>query len=619
MAPSPEHECNEYRGRAGVGATGRLDASKTNTLLSTFALLPTEKMPRSRSPLTLLILLSLFILAPLLASGYFLRAHDARHSLIWLVEYDQGIRSGFLWPRWAPDHSQGFGYPLFTFYAPLAFLIAEAFHLLGASIAGAVKLTWALATLLAGVSMYRLARRLWGVGPGFIAGLLYMAAPYHLVNSYVRGSLAEFVALALYPWVIDSYLRLLRRPSARAVVPAALSLGLLILTHSVTLMLLPPLLALLILVWLLLDWRAQKRVPWRAMLYALAAGVLGGLLSAIFLLPVLAETQYIVVDQWIPAESYNYPQQFLYFFQLFDFSWGYGFALPGPDDGMNLSIGLWLVLLGLAALPLGVKKLRQHRALFWSFLILALISLFATLAPSKIFWDVIPMIKLVQFPFRFLAPGTLFLALVAAGMVAALLPGSSDTLHPLLLVLAFAILLGSWVYAKPQHTPAPMSAQTPVADIQFELDYADMRGSTAFAQGKPQTSPKVAAYLAGEPLPLAEIIEGAGTVTTVRHGAGDERVRVQADAPVTLQFYTYWYPGWRAWIDGQEVATRASGPDALITLEVPAGQHEVHIRFTNTPLRTLAAIISLFTLLILVLLHFWDTIRPRLSLPILGR
>jgi hypothetical protein len=570
-------------------------------------------MPRSRSPLILLILLSLLVLAPLLASGYFLRAHDARHSLIWLVEYDQGIRSGFLWPRWAPDHSQGFGYPLFTFYAPFAFIIAEGFHLLGASIVGAVKLTWALATLLAGVSMYHLARRLWGIGPAFIAGLLYMVAPYHLVNSYVRGSLAEFVALALYPWVIDSFLLLLRRKTMRSIVPAALSLGLLIMTHSVTLMLLPPLLALFILYWLLLDWRQRGRWPWRTTYYALAAGLLGGLLAAIFLLPVLAETRYIVVDQWLPAESYNYPQQFLYLFQLFDFAWDYGFALPGPDDGMNLSIGLWLVILGLAALPLGIKSLSRHRALFWSFFILALLSLFATQAPSKIFWDAIPMIKLVQFPFRFLAPSTLFLSLVAAGIVTALLPESQEAFHPLLLVLALAILLGSWHYAQPQHTPAPPSAQTPVADIQFELDYPDMRGSTAFAGDKPVTSPKVEAYLAGQPLPLAEIIQGTGSVASIDHGAGVEQVAVLADVPITLQFYTYWYPGWRAWVDDQEVAARASGPDALITLDVPAGEHHVRIRFTNTPLRTLAAIISLLTALILIIIHFWDTIR--LSLP----
>ncbi len=476
--------------------------------------------------------------------------------------------------------------------------------------------------------MYKLARSLWGVGPGFIAGLLYMTAPYHLVNSYVRGSLAEFVALAIYPWVIYGFWQVVARPNARGVALAALSLGLLIMTHSVTLMLLPPLLALLILVWLALDWRRAGKLPWRATAYALAAGLLGGMLAAIFLLPVLGETKYIVVDQWIPAESYNYPQQFLYFFQWFDFAWGYGFALPGPDDGMNLSIGLWLTILGLAALPLVIKKHPRRAAMFWSFLIIAGIALFATLAPSKIFWDVIPMIKLVQFPFRFLAPATLFLSLVSAGTMATLLPeqgevdltqrrkdakSKSDNLNPELLILALAILLGSWTYARPQHTAVAAQDVSPAADVQFELDYPDMRGSTAFAGDKPVTSPKVAAYLAGEPIPLAGIIHGAGSVERVRHGAGSDEVRVASQTPVTLQFYTYWYPGWRAWIDGEEVPTRPEGPDALITLDVPAGEHDVRIRFTNTPLRSLAALITILTLLILVLLFFWDTIRLYLT------
>ena len=565
------------------------------------------------SPLALLILLSAFAWAPLLAPGYFLRAHDARHSLIWLSELHQGVESGFLWPRWAPDHAQGYGYPLFTFYAPLAFLIAEVFNLLGAGILGAIKIVWVLATILAGVSMYQLGKRLWGVGPGFIAGLLYMVAPYHLVNIYVRGAFAEFVALAIYPWVVLTFWDALTRPSARRVALAALSLGALLLTHSVTIMLLPPLLALLILYWLALAWRREGRPPLRAAVAVLAAGALGGMLAAIFLLPVLGETSYIVVDQWLPAESYNYPQQFLYFFQWFDFQWGYGFALPGPNDGMNLSIGLWLILLGVAALPLVFRRMEAgKRAMLAGLLAMAAMALFATLAPSRVFWDVIPMIKLVQFPFRFLAPATLFLTLTAAGTLAALSPASRDDLHPLLLVLAAAILLSAWTYAKPQHTEVSQRDVSPAADIFFELDYPDMRGSTAFASaGKPATSPKIDAYVKGRSLPLAEIAAGEGEVEAVQHGGGEDVVRVRAQTPVTVRFYTYWYPGWRAWVDGEPAATfyDPNDPNALIQVRVPPGEHVVRIRFTNTPLRTAAALISALTLLILVILFFWDTIR----------
>ena len=61
---------------------------------------------------------------------------------------------------------------------------------------------------------------------------------------------------------------------------------------------------------------------------------------------------------------------------------------------------------------------------------------------------------------------------------------------------------------------------------------------------------------------------------------------------------------------GQITPVRAEGEDALITLDLPAGDHVVTIRFTNTPLRTLAAAISLATAALLLALIIR---RPRTS------
>ena len=69
-------------------------------------------------------------------------------------------------------------------------------------------------------------------------------------------------------------------------------------------------------------------------------------LAAIFLLPLVAEGQYIRQEDWLPT-TYNYLVQFLYPAQLFQLDWGFGHALIGPDDGMSFQLGLWLLILGL--------------------------------------------------------------------------------------------------------------------------------------------------------------------------------------------------------------------------------------------------------------------------------
>jgi uncharacterized membrane protein len=561
-----------------------------------------------RSPLLLLLLLTAFAWVPLLAPGYFLRAHDAGHSLFWLVEFDQAIRDGFLYPRWAPDHALGYGYPLWIFYAPLAFYVAEFFHLLGFGIAAAIKITWGLAFILSGVTMYRFARKLWGPGPALIAGLLYVYAPYHLVNIYVRAALAEFVAFALFPWVLQSFWELLEEGGRRKLAIAGLSFGLTLLTHSVTVIFFPPVLALMILYWLILRWRRTGQLPWRATLQALGAGLAGIGLAAIFLLPALTEGRYIAQEQWV-ASAYNFADQFLYLFQLFSFDWGFGHALAGPNDGMPLQIGLWLVLLGLAVLPLLWRYRPRRKGELLGFLLAGIGSMVLLLAVSHPVWEAFSPLALLQFPFRLLTLVALFFSLVAAGVVAALSPREDDAnasaqtqLTPVLLVLALAIVLASYPFTRPEHTPVTARDQSPQAVIDFEIEYPDMVGRTAFAVAPPSDTPKVSAYLADKPLPLARIIQGEGSVRSLHHGAGSEQVQVNAQSPATLQFYTYYYPGWRATIDGQAAEIRADGPYALITLDLPAGEHDVGIRLANTPLRTLAAIISILTAILLVVL-----------------
>ena len=49
---------------------------------------------------------------------------DGQVHLYRALEASHLLRSGVLYPRWAPDFYLGYGYPFFNFYAPGAHLLA---------------------------------------------------------------------------------------------------------------------------------------------------------------------------------------------------------------------------------------------------------------------------------------------------------------------------------------------------------------------------------------------------------------------------------------------------------------------------------------------------------------
>jgi hypothetical protein len=59
-----------------------------------------------------------------------------------------------------------------------------------------------------------------------------------------------------------------------------------------------------------------------------------------------------------------------------------------------------------------------------------------------------------------------------------------------------------------------------------------------------------------------------------------------------LRLFTFYFPGWHAYVDGQEVEIMIGDPEGFITLWVPEGEHEVVVQFEDTPPRTTGWIVS---------------------------
>jgi hypothetical protein len=654
--------------------------------------------PFADSGLALALLLAIPALLPLAAPGYFFDAHDGRHSVFWLYEFDAAFRDGALWPIWVPDHVLGFGYPLWLVYTPLAFFVAEGFHLLGLGLTAAVKAAWALWFLVGAAGIYRLARRWWGPAAALVASLAYTYAPYHLVDIYVRSAYAEFAALALAPWALLGVVNVWDEPRPRTAALAALPIGALLLTHAAAPAIFLPLIAGLAAwkglqavalrficrsqesgvrsqgAWKELQavalrficrsqesgvrsqgaWKelqavalrftprlgrrgeaqrasarpsAPVRVHLRPALWTGVAFALGIGLALIFWLPALAERRFVQEASWLRG-TYDYARHFVYPSQLLSAFWGFGFSVPGPGDGMSFGLGLipWIVAGVAAAAAVGLARpVLQARRAEALFLVLAsLIALFAMTPAAAPAWAAFPLLASIQFPWRLLAVTTIALALLTGAGARWLADSSShqadggqSNSSPLPYLLALLIVLASFPYTQPELTPIRPEDESVLAIVEFEAKYPDMRGMTSYAQRNPSeaTSPLIAQYLAGglnrPSLRRAEIISGAGEVLDQAATANSARARVRADGAVRLRFYTNFFPGWQATVDGRPVEIAPDPPDGLIGLNLPPGEHEVRLRLMPTPVRQIGLALSLLTALGVVALFVWDARRWR--------
>ncbi len=598
--------------------------------------------------LVLIILFGLVIISPLLQPGYFWGAHDARHAVYFIFQYDKAVQDGIWLPGWGPDWAFGYGYPFWIVYGPLATFIGELFHhFAGLGFEDSVKTVLALSILCSGLAMYGLVRSWLGRNAGLVAAVAYMAIPYHLVDVYVRAAMAESVALVFLPLALWAFRAATLRPRLTVVIAAAFTYAAIMWTSNLVALVFTPGLAAYVLALLIWTGREKSR-GWRELvgsglrrgLWPLSAALLGLGLSAAFFVPALVEQRYVNQTQWF-GKYYDPFQHFVYFFQLFDPAWGFGISHPGPNDaaqgGMSFQLGAAATLLSLIAVVLARRHAADRRREVWFWAGWALVSIFLTLNVAAWVWRYVPPVRYAQFPWRYLMlaiiplsilPGTLAAdggqrtaddAPRRAGTSADAAVVPRDALWPALL-LSGLLLLSSAPYYKVEMRE-PTQEQGPVsmaALMRFQRTSNEMTGVTAWVDPDriPNWSPLADEWVAGR-----EIVTRADysripqnetlAVNAEEMGSQHDLIWYYADASdQAITFNRFWYPGWKAYLlddktrrPVQELEVRREeGPLARIVVPVPVGQGYLLLRFEDTPLRAAAKAVSLATLAGIVVL-----------------
>src|SRR3990167_8436854 len=360
--------------------------------------------------LMLLFIITIPAFIRILNNQYF-SMHDDQH-IVRLYLLDQGLRQGYLYPRWVDGLGFGFGYPLYNFYPPLVYYVAETFHLMGFSLIWAVKLTSILGFYIGAFGIYLLLRKFTNKLSAFLSAALFTYFFYHATLIYVRGALAEFFSLAILPFVFLTLDNLQEKLNPKRSVLFGVILALIVLIH--------PLIALPTFIFVgffFLFYLLKLRFRWKFIkLFILSLGV-GLSLSAFFWLPSLLERKYTLVDRILISElasyrlHYIYPQQFIYS------PWGYGGSGAGLADGVTFQLGKINIGLALMSLIFGIlyflRKKRSDSSFYFYQLtiILLFFSLFMTTEDSSFIWDRVKYLWYLQFPWRFLTFTAIFISI----------------------------------------------------------------------------------------------------------------------------------------------------------------------------------------------------------------
>lgn len=254
-----------------------------------------------------ILLLSIPAVWPIVAPGFFPVHDDAQVARV--QQMHAASRGGQFPVRWVPDLGYGYGYPIFNFYNPLPYYFGASFMFVGFDVLTATKLMYVFPVFLSGITMFIFSRLLLSNTASVLAGIFYVYAPYHAVQIYVRGAVAEYWAYAILPLVFYALWK-------KKIILGALSFAALILSHNLTSFMSIPFILLFFFFQIIEIFTSKKTRDIKSSIIHYSLSIILALgLSAFFWLPSVLESSKTGVDQMVfekfdpPSKHVAYPLQ----------------------------------------------------------------------------------------------------------------------------------------------------------------------------------------------------------------------------------------------------------------------------------------------------------------------
>ncbi len=518
-------------------------------------------------------------------SIHFWRTFDLTHS--WQM--------GDILARWSELFYTGYGAPSFAYTGGAFYALATVIgNLFGLNDVMRVKVAWALSVMLVIWGANHFAARRWGWSAGWVTAtaLIFSPALYH-TEALGRGSFGVILgfggALAALALLQD-----IGRGLTRRIWPAAIFLGVMMLSHNLTALQGAAIVGGW-LVWATVFERAQSPALRRAWL-TFAPG-LG--LSSLLWIPALMDSGLTRLSQMTGDANLDFRNHFVALRLLID---------PGqPFDSRLINnpphhhLGWPQMILGIAAL-VGLVMARRRWREVAPWVILAATSIFLVMPESRGMWERVTPLQQFLFPQRFLNPAAVGLALMGGFAVSCVRIGRAKIILTLT-ALAVCIGYGYFIGQTRWRTDFPEQAS-----VRGYFEYEQTTGIYGGTSANEFLPPTVQLIPGGTGFLMESLAEGqpaqrinpytlpAGTMVTIT-GSSATRIafEITSDSAQTLEILQTYSPLWTAALDGQPIPTRPSEPYGFTLIDVPSGAHTVALDYPLSVTQTAGLLFTLIS------------------------
>jgi hypothetical protein len=573
-------------------------------------------------PYLMLVLFGLILAWPMLVHGFPDLSNDGGDHARWDSHFASQFWQGELYPRWLSNVTGGLGGASLYIYPPLQSFAASLFQ---PFVQGRDPYGWlitgyacVLATVLAGITAFIWLRSFAGVGSALFGAVVYMIAPYHLaIDVYNRGAAAEYWIFVWLPLLMLAAGGIASN-SRYSTAGLAVSYALCVYSHASV----AACSAALPLAYVLIFSEPKRR--WRAALSAVFGVILGIGLAAVFLLPALLDQSKTSFAMYASGWG-DYRNWWL--FQVRDQITETGTVSTGIPWYFSykmriLVITIWTLVFSGTSYWLirrySAPGLARRLAAFY--LATTLAGFVLMLRQSAIVWKVVPILPLLQFPFR-LSTFLVLAAAVLSCLAFASMKQAGARYGAVVIVLS---MLGwaaadavsarqafsAWRYIPPER------AALAAGRLRIQPEYYAFWPKSARVQDL-QAIPELDKFIAAHPPKQALLGADAARGSAMVESWRPRRVLLKVDAPAAgpLILNHFYIEGWRARLEGSQanLPVNPSRPDGLIVVDVPKGVFNLIVDLPPDPAERTGKLISLASLGILAAM----LIGGKLSFPLL--